>query len=344
MPEEKQVVEIVKTHPLKREIRPPYNWCELLARWEASGNDYFWKESLLHNGFNVSLDWHHGEKKYDEIDRLMFYFEVAESWGDYSSFALPDDRWENKYKIGKDSEGRWIEKTGPELRQNLARKAFDMLCLNFFRAVQVFEHRPCSEKFHYNWERLVVSGRLFPVIQHFFRVDKEYPTLKDNNNVVLRNLSFFADRRSNNEQHAVAFILNLAHFLWERERPDPFDYNATKEEIEKYLIDSAERIRLAKPWMIEVLAELRQLDVLEEWILCLDKTCVAKLTEIALLRNRPQFKTLDEACFAGSRAAWLLKKHELMTREDKRLQEIRETELAVAEAQRKLQELQGKKK
>jgi hypothetical protein len=111
------------------------------------------------------------------------------------------------------------------------------------------------------------------------------------------------------------------------------------------------RLEIAQPWMIEVLNWLGRLNVLERWILELSETCLAKLKEIALRSKlseyHPQHQvkksrtvlTVDEACFVGSPAGWLLKRRELMERVHARLTAIREAERERDAAEQKLEEL-----
>jgi len=357
MPEDK-VVEVEKAvHPLlTREIRPIYNWCEWLACWE-SGQGYQWFESLLHVGFQVSLEsGKYGEKEYDRIDRIIFYLKVADGWASYSSSSFwhsTDPR--DSVSLGWDSEGHRVTKTMAELRQLLARKAFDVLCLNFFKMEKLGRGRD-GEFFNEGWENVVSSERLFPVIMNFFRVEEEFSRFRMCN-LVLNSLN--EERRSHNEKQAVAFLLNLAEFIWERPSdllPPYWLKGEEKEKFEKQLAATAVRVEAAKPWMVEVLYALGRLDVLDKRILLLEEACLAKLKEIALrtkLDHRQHVgqsmeegrfaKTIDEALLVGSEAALFLKKHEVMFKENKRLENIYKAEQARDEAERKLKELTSKK-
>jgi hypothetical protein len=79
--------------------------------------------------------------------------------------------------------------------------------------------------------------------------------------------------------------------------------------------------------MVEVLVALGRLEVLRKYLLELlePDPCLAKLKEIALrehfsnhhnlVREDRPVASLDEACYLGSEAAWLLKEYELMTKE-----------------------------
>jgi len=337
--------EVVVHTLLTREIRPIHNWHEWLAHWQAA-KDLQWMESLLHVGFSVPLEQEqYGEKKYDRIDRDIFYFTIADGWADSFLFRLPEDQ-EKEYKVGHDSNWNVIKKTPSELRQQLAGKAFDMLCSNFFK-VKLGNNRDGFD-FPKVWKELIVSERLFPVIQNFFRVEKG----RYSDFVEILNLSLRDDGRSHNERQAVNFLLNLAQFLWTWKEPDTSWPNSKEEKTDERLAAMRVRVDTAKPWMIEVLAVLKRLDVLQGWILKLDEACLAKLKEIALsnelkTHQHPVIKarlvaTLDEACYLGSETAWFLKEHELMTKEHKRLGTILEAERKKVEADREIKKLTSK--
>ncbi len=336
MPEQKDEMVI---HPLlTREIRPISNWHEWLTLWQTAENVQ-WMESLLHVGFDILFESRYGERIYDHVDRCMFYFAMADGWADHYLLRLQEDEGK-QYPVGQDSAWNIIRKTPSELRQQLARKAFDMLCMNFFK---VELKRDNDDGRFKAWE----VERLLPVIQNFFRLEE----LQFRNIIEIRNLSCRNSQRSHNEQQAVNFLLSLAKFLWEWEEPD-ISYSHTKDEEKKRLAAMRTCLDAAKPWMTEVLSTLDRLDVLRSWILKLDETCLTRLREIALHNELNRFehlvvesrpvKTLDEACFLESRTAWFLKEYELKVREHKRLSMIFEAEQQKAEADREIARLSGK--
>lgn len=304
---------------LTREIRPIRNWHEWLARWqEAETMEEML--GLLHVGFNASLErgaiW---EKTYDKIDRLTFYFTIADGWADSYLLKISED--ENKeYQVGYDQDGHVIRESLRKLRHQVARKAFDILCsTNFFRTELLDSENCRGYESRIKWEEMITSERLFPVIQNFFRAERGL----FGDRIEIRNLSRWDDKRSHNEQQAVNFLLNLAKFVWEwREYEIPSWYTSEqKDEMKMRNVEMRSRLDSAKPWMVEVLAQLGRLDVLRKWILKLDEVCLTKLKEIALrnkletyrqysvIKDRP-VATLDEACYVGSKAAWFLKEHE----------------------------------
>ena len=336
MPEQNEVA----VHTLfTREIRPIYNWHEWLARWQAA-EDLQSMEGLLHVGFTVSLEQRqYNEKKYGWVDRYLFYFTIADGWADDYLLELPSDG-DTTYAFGRDSHGNMTWKRRCELRQQLARKAFDLLCLNFFKT-ELEIHRDQS---YGDWEEMIISEQLFPVIQNFFRIEKD----RFSDGMRIRNLSR-RDERSHNEQQAVSFLLSLAKFIWEEKEPRGYRHGSDEDKPNKHFIETRARVDTAKPWMIEVLAKLDRLGVLRRWVLELDKTCLAKLKEIALRSELSKYRhpvaknrlaaTLDEARYIGSKAAWFLAEHELMTKEHTRFSAIREAEYTKERADCKIKKL-----
>ncbi len=351
-PEEKKERESLVYNLLNREIQPIRNWNEWLERWllAATIEEML---GLLHAGFNVPLEHsRYGEKEYDNIDRAVFYLTIADGWADNDLLKTPTDRelGERECRFGRDQHGNRVHRTASELRQVVALKAFDILCLNFFRTELKKEGR-YGESFGRFWEQGVASNRLFPVILDFFRTEelKAYEMLWLDR-VRIRNLTCQREC-SHNEELARNFLLNLARFIWEWKETDVrLGYGEDqKKAIEKRDAEMRARLDAAKPWMVEVLVSLGGFDLLREWMLELNKPCLDKLKEIAL-RNKldeclhPVTKdrkvaTLDEACYLGSQVAWLLKEHELKVSENKRLNAIREAERKKEEANRRIKEL-----
>ena len=333
------------THPLlTKEIATIPNWNQWLIFWQSADN-LQWMESLLHCGFGVSFDQYvYGEKKCDNVDRVMFYLAVADGWDDcYDSLQLPEDRGK-EYCVGFTANGTSIRKSPGQLRGQLARKAFDMLCLNFFR-VELRGGGRDGFDFGPVWLKTITSERLFPVIQDFFRGEEA----RHRNQVRVRNLSG-REERSHNEALAVAFLLNLVRFVWGWRKPT--SWAKPDEDTERLNTEVRSRLDASKPWLVEVLVALGRLDVLRDWILELDKDCIAKLTEIALSSRFSRHKlvtkdcpvtTLDEACYIDSTAAWFLKEYELKMREHARFEEIRRAEEEMEKASRRIKEL-GRKK
>jgi len=331
-----------------REIRPIRNWNEWLERWQAAATIEEML-GLLHVGFDTSFgNWSHNTKKYDRIDRLIFYFGIADGWTSRWLLEKPEDRGV-EYEFGLNQSGQRDSKSPSELRRILALKAFDMLCLNFFRSE--LHASPTDDNYQECWESVTFTERLFPVIMNFFRAEKG----RFGDKLEIRNLS--GNRKiSHNEEQATAFLLKCALFLWtwRENRIDSWVKEEEKTKIQEWNVVSRARIEAAKPWMIEVLSYLGELRALNGQVFELGEECLAKLEEIAMREELRQHShpvskdrpvaTLDEACFAGSDAAWFLKCVELDTREHKRLTGILEAERAMETASRTIKELTSTEK
>lgn len=314
-------------HPLiGREVRPPRNWTEFLIRWESAGT-HLEMLGLLHGGFTVSLTERLGEGKYDYIDRIIFYLSIAHGWSSSVLLQCESDLEQRAHILDVDHDryGNAVSRmTLSQLRQQVARKAFDMLCLNFFRDIKLLGRGHLLGAFSYDWE-VIVSGRFFPVLQDFFKEQKG-----DSGDVEILNLPNPNERPTNNVEHMVEFLLNLARFLWGwTEGEQRFGHLApsTQAEEAERLVGMRSRIDRAKPWMIEILDDLNRFDVLRQ-IRKLDDHCLAKLEEIAMraLLNkhdaffkRRRVKTLGEACLADSPAALFLNEYTVRARAYERL-------------------------
>ncbi|GEM_PF-1394943 len=352
-----QPVEVPFHKQFMQVARPPRNWGEWLERARAAETIHE-KLGLLHGAFEVELgrgDWDHAAKafrEYSDSGRIETFFEIADGWADKDLLRTEGVRWsdEPRCRIGRDSRNQ-LERTESEQRQQLARKAFDMLVVNFFKMPEIRGDEFDRGNMEARWIKDFVFGPLFPVVQNFFRIHN----YEKEGHAYVRNLSLHGEQRLQNEKVVVNFLLKLPKFLWSWKDPEISYWGKSPEDVARQEKEKDGVLAMrtvvdgAKPWMIEVLAVLRELDLLEKWILELDGSCLAMLKKIAL-RNQfgthihPVTKdrrvvTIDEACYLGSPAGWLLKKHELMTREHKRLNAIRSAEWKRQDADRTIEKL-----
>lgn len=320
---------IVVVNPLlTRDVRPIQNWSEFLEHWNKA-TTYEEMLGLLHVGFALPFD-----SVRDYIDKLIFYFGIADGWTDRSLLRSPTDK-EKQYRVSSSRGFSFLDefKKPCDFRLMLAHKAFDMICQNFFKEES---SKSGAESLTRNQGKWVASERLLPVIQHFFRIE-DRPSEKQYKN---RNLEFWPENRTHNEDLAIIFLLKLAEYIWDWKEKEFTEWSPNEVETRsaterRVFLDSA------KPWMVEVLACIKRLDVLRKWVLEIDEPCVARLTEIAMLnklkwhwqpvsKDRP-VATIDEACCADSAAAWLLKEREVKMVEYERLAAIRSAEEAEEE-------------
>lgn len=331
-----------------RWVRPPIqNWHAFLTRWQ-SATTHQELRSLLHEGYTLSLIRScRDERNYDENERHVFYLTIADGW-DGSDF--PSDG-NCEYFVGYDQNGRSIRLGPVDLCRDLATKAFNQLAINFFKRMEEpgsIHNREGLEK-NRAWEQLIASDHLLDTIQNFFRIEAGVYQ-----EMVIRNLSGHSDRRSHQEEAAVTFLLNFARFVWQWQEPgiSCFETPEQEEKLRARFSMAQSRIEIAKPWLIEILNCLDQLDsILSKHILELSRPCLDKLMEISLrswfrasrhsqlVGNDRQAVNLDEACYLGSKAAWFLKRHDIMAGVHGRLSQIRQAELALAEAQEEVQRL-----
>ena len=333
-----------------REIRPIRSWSEWLERWQAAVT---LEEmlGLIHVGFGVSYDTYRDETQYDQSDRLAFYFRIADGWADHYHLLRVTGENEVEYVVGRDKNGNMIRKSPSELRQRVARKAFDMLCLNFFK-LDLHQDRDESTD---RWMIDVVFGQLFLIIQGFFRLEK-HEGVVFGDRFKIRNLQGFADDWSPNEKHVVDFFIALAKFVW-RWKDDGKSLWIESYRIIRFEENVAEmrsRLIVAKLWILEVLSQMDMLDILDKWLLEFDKDCLAKLEEIALrselkdhrdpVSKDRKVNSVEEACYADSSAAWMLQKYKLMKNEDERLKAILDAQRNKEEADQELKRLTSAKK
>ena len=339
--------EAVVPHTLfSREIRPITDWTEWLACWQGA-KTLQEMISLLHVGFDQTIACSSGIPNESE-QRLVFYFGVADGWADIDLLKVPED-YKNGHReetfFGYDSNYNRVYKTPAYFRQLVAQKAFGVLCSNFFK-IDLLQNE--SGKFNYVWKGVVTSERLFLIIRDFFRVE-----MSGRGDVAIRNLTRF-EERSHNELKVITFLVNLATFIWGWDEYEVENYRPDKTELEKDNVETRARLNASKPWMIEVLAKIKRLDLLRGWLLKLDRPCLAKLKEVALRAklcrhlNHPVIEdrlvaTVEEACYIGSSAALLLNEYNIKRKEQERLKAIFEVECEKAQLDEKLRRLAIKK-
>jgi hypothetical protein len=332
-----------------RPICPPIpSWAKFLERWNWAVNHQELL-SLLHAGYSIpygKTQW--DEREYEPVDRHIFYLRMADGWNDPWSLRRSDDG-DGSYALGYDDQGRAIRKTPVQLRLELAVKAFTMLCLNLFRNTSLYAERSRVE-FYSDWAGMILTDKFLPVLMNFLRVTTDSLGRKEVCNLPR------AGTTSHPEVHAVEFLLNFARFLWgwREEIIESWRDDNWKSEVTARNRETRARVNTAMLWMVEVLNQLDRLDILKEWTHSLNRPCLAKLKEIALraelqYHRHPVDKDrrvvdLDEACFAGSKAAWFLQRHTLLTRVNQRLVGEQQARRELEEARRRVNELSGEKK
>jgi hypothetical protein len=292
---------------------------------------------LLHSGYDIIFT---DDSENDYHERLQFYFKVADGWSSGMTFQSKNKNGE-KYPIrtGNESYADYDYKTPSDLCRMLAKKAYTILCARFFKLDEKMlnTHR---DDFMYEWECTMIKSPTFPTLLHFFHVEDKSSSRAD-----IRNLNTY--QLSQLEKNVQEFLLTMAVFLWQWK--EPVGYISDQTEKQKKYWEVHTKIEAAKLWMIEILNRLGKLDFFEDKILSLELPCVAKLNEIAMREKFNSYEhpvnedrkvaSLDEACYKGSKAAWLVKKYEIMRKEKKRFDAIAEAKDLKESAEKKIREL-----
>jgi hypothetical protein len=315
------------------------NWNQWMKHWRKT-ETVEEMVGLLHAGFDIPDSYGNSplEKSHEtesKIDRILFYLSLA-------------DGWTSPIK----TEGEELNSEKPLMRQEVAEKAFEMLCCNFF-GEQPKQHSSgdpnLREKDRHitqvEWEKKV-HPLILKALMNFFRVK-----VTSSNFVTVSNIA----RHRSNFKLVRPFLIGLSRFLftWQKHYVSSFD---TKESSVAHKTNGqfGKILPEARLWMIEILAHLHEIDELKHREL--DQACVEKIKEIAMREafethdslqvlgvpaNRRPVTSLDEACYLGSECAWLLKYRELMDRESARLKALGEAEKKIEAAQREARALQA---
>jgi len=344
---EKAGLETSKHPLLDLEIVPISDWSEWLECWREAKNLQI-TESLLHVGYTIPLGYSGlDDRTYTRVDREVFYFSIADGWSDPSFFFRAPCDSHREYIVGHDSSGNVIRENCAIIRRRIANKAFSMLCLNFFKGIELRGGGRHHEEFNDHWENLIMSEKFFPILQNFFRIEKG----SSSGTITIRNLPQ-RGQKPHHEEFVFNFLLNLVRFIWGWKDPGVTTWRSKEEQEEEKKKFEPMRLRIdsAKPWLVEILHQMGELNMLREWMLEWDKPTLAKLKEIALrkkfrdpISDGRQVETIEEACYLGSKAGWLIKQHELMKSEQKRLDSISKAQRKREEADRDIAELTKKK-
>lgn len=288
---------ITVRNPLWDKVMTEYtSWREWLEKWNQTTEkrDLI---SLLHVGFDFGNVPGLGMVIREEMDRFLFYLNIANGWnsGGYYHYANDDPR-------PRFPPDEWIS------RSKISKKAFDMLCVYSFKEwIEAGDGRKHLDS-RYN------SEFLLPVLMHFFGRKSRDGDFR------IYNISYGSlSRLSNNEMVAQKFLFKLIDNIWnwERRYVNTFKSHQVEEAQSEESKQTALRLRAARPWSIEVLNCLGQLDKLNN-IEDLGEECEVKLTEIAMRcriaprgeRIRP-VKNFEEALKAKDSAAWFLHKYRM---------------------------------
>lgn len=264
---------------------------------------------LLFVGFNVS-----SRSTEEQVNRLKHYLAVAEdhtgnAWI-FSVAPIDDHEYHCNTVFGR--------KKMHELRPIIAQKAFEMLCLKFFKNESQSEHdRP-------SWIFLMSREEVLKSILYFFR-------LESRNSRSFVNLSHSMHWKNDHRtQIAVDFLCEFISSAW------PVDESHARVS-EWWDSNSLDMFRNYYPNFVDILHGLGRLRLLLERYANVDKTSLARLKELALAGG--EYKTIEEAIFNGSQAATVFHLLEVIKKEGRRQEEIQQAKQLATEATRKLKQL-----
>jgi len=283
-------------HPLMKFVPIVFNsFEEWLARW--NGTEYLYEKlGLLHSLTGWSM----------KPELVSLLLSVADGCAD-ESFA--DDRGYNFYGC----------RIGAEGRKSIAKKAFSVLCLKFFRSNER-NREPL-------WWWMLGDEVLFQKILWFLR-------LRSGGFNRLCNHSCICDSSSDHQQGIFRnFLREFSRLGWDFRCPE-----SRKRQDEKIKDLMKQRLVAARPKLIYVLRELGELSWLNSKDLELDVDSIRKLTEMALgdslllppekvsdsFNSLREPKNLREAALGGSVAAEIVLLHQIKERERKHIKALYE--------------------
>lgn len=322
-------------------VRPIGTWHEWCKKMLAA-TSFEEKFGLLHCGFDVSVHEAPYMVSYTPLDRIKFYFGLADGWTNDRHFRdsgvlFPD---ELEYHCGYDGRGNVVKRRQSEQRQLLAKKAFDMLAMRFFKpwlekraeAMQYQRHES-------NYDQVFVESGLLSILMVFFRYAPDWLE-----SWRISNLHNWNREETPQEKIVVRFLLAMPEVLWKWKETTIQSYykEAEAQRIREQNAAGRTTVEAGKVWIAQVLANLGRLDLLEPLPIEPDDPCVRAIEQIALqskfssvyrlvLEDRPA-ASIEEAVLLGSKAAAFVLLLRTKWTERQRLEGIREAELAKREA------------
>ncbi len=230
-----------------------------------------------------------------------------------SFLLMVANHYDSEYRFTVESEHSYYGDNARN-RRTIARKAFDVLCLKFFKG-KTDGHQPL-----WWWMLQPKHEALFQKVLWFLQTD-DY----SNSSGYYRGIT----PRDHHGEIFQKFLQDFAKLGWEFESLANryYDGEVGGEKTEKRMIAT-------RPQFIEILRRLRILDWLNDKEL--DEASIKRLTELALeqnmylprqevcVDNRRKPKTLAEAVLGGSVAAQVVVLHQIREKERKRINALYE--------------------
>jgi hypothetical protein len=293
-----------------RSIRDWTQWKELWDKADVAEV----RHSLLHFGFAIEID--HGESR----ERIKTYLSIADGWNAHrhEHFATADEQesWEFKNLSPSRRKDPW------HLRAQMARKAFEVLCLQIFKKL---EEKPGQE----HWSNYLHDPVVLKELLAFFLLPSIMPWGGQPRNFPEES------RVDHHSDVAFRFLNKLVEYYW-LERDDlPREVIGLYPEIRVTLIDILHH--LGRPGFVWQRGNRNDLD----------DACLARMHEIALaqehyvpqedVHRRP--KDIGEAAYFGSGEAEVLLLLKNFHRQKSRMDRIKLLRSKVDDATRSLERL-----
>ncbi len=291
-------------------------WADWQKLWSAT-NLFELRHGLLHCGFRV-----HTEDPKDDVDRLLFYLELADG---HNSFERQGgDGWSNTYRQHKTALGDF--KDEQSIREALAEKAYQVLAMSFFK---LNEHSG-----HLYWACNHADPRILEALIHFFRIYRGGMTWDYR----------FVNARDDSPADTAAknFAYAMCRHVW---NPKYADMPHIKD-VELMLI---ERFKAHRPQLARIMCGLGQYDrFFETTSYPMDHRTLLMLKNMAVERDpllptdrlcwhrKGEWHKLESAVASGSPVARAFNNLLVAARETKRRKRITEAEAAAKQAAARL--------
>lgn len=230
------------------EVQHIADWKHWRELWDSTFLTEF-RHSLLHFGFEVPAN-----TQKERLERICFYLATADNHAESKNLETPVEKQSgipirsafNNYRTTLG----YVCHPPSELRQKIARKAFEVLCLNFFRDQR--NPNACDLR-QPAWTEDVFQGEVFSALLWFLRTD-EYGSLIN------------ADWR-HNDNHLKTFrdfALKFCKVAWEYRdtaRPQLVQILVALDKIEVLLIENDYPMNKPDLLMLKKLAMSRSLHI-----------------------------------------------------------------------------------
>ena len=309
------------------------NWEEWKECWQGEDQAEY-LNSLLHFGFNIPVN------EEEAAERLCLYLEIADGISRSSNFVKENEEGEDEFfrlirlrasnpcKTFVQHEHENGIKTRAEFRKMLAKKAFQVLCLKFFKNTSKEDYLP-------SWYEGLLNPSALAKLFWFFRPENSWYSIEDHYEKIVYNFAY----------DFCIFIWNCAN----GRAVDKYFFFSQKIHKEDILL-----FQSVSPDVITVLNRIGKLDFLlyKNRYQEVSEDCLNRLEELALNKklSLPKIdsswqnedrkpKDIEEACFGGSQAAKVLTILQIQQKEGEKFDKLRKLEDQRQQAEKELKKL-----